>query len=624
MKQTTLAQRFVNRGSSVGIYLSVTVRAKALGCLLLAEMILILLLFPPAAGAAPKTTSASQPASAAASAEANPYGVWSYMGAMPDLSKAPHVRGKLVNAAWADVEPSPGAWDWAAFDEEMNQTAAAGLNIIVVIFSGAHSPSWIYEKGVPVVKTRGVRGRQSDTYPYYLTDEYKQLFRNLIVQARRHLDTLPAATRQRILAVQAGFSSTGDFGPYHGQLIDAKYEIPMDQWIAYYKEMAAFYQAQYQDARPRIHLLFNPSNESGKSGGLIDWLAENCPNSMIKCGNTGHFYQINGERDQVAILRSRLYARAGEDFLRARSEFGEDSGSGGWREAPEWNMYSLLQAALYVGLDINCIEGGDAILGDRRYFPAFEFFNRYAGQKDPATCPGAWCALRDGLDSADTARFPEQEFGEARLDNVDRCLAIAKAFAANGARQGDQQGGTTTGVRNRSLRALNDVGWEIYAGNYEMFLEQIDPKATSVGHWRVGPHEQPYGRYARGFDHASGKDAMCFRLDKNFFSAASSSAGFPAGKSDPSTANRQVDVRVVYFDAGKGRWALQYAAAGGSMKKAIEVEKTGTDQWKEINVPIAGASFEGKGPKGCDLLLQNTDDEDDIFHMVEVRRTRGE
>ena len=606
MKQNLLAQRWMKLGLSIETLPSIVVPSKALSNLVLA--VTILTLIPPTMGEASDGSNSPRPLATAAP-DAGPFGIWSYMGAMPDLSKAPHVRGKLVNAAWADVEPSPGAWDWAAFDQEMDQTAAAGLNIIVVIFSGAHSPSWIYEKGVPLVKTWGAKRRQSDAFPYYFEEKYKELFRNLITTARRHLDTLAPATRQRILAVQAGFSSTGDFGPYKGAPIDKRFLIPMDQWIAYYKEMAAFYQAQYQDAQPRIHLLFNPSNESDKSPELIDWLAENCPNSMIKCGNTGHFYQINGERDQVGILRSRLFARAGEDFLRARSEFGEESGTGGWREAPTWNMYTLLQAALHTGLDINCIERGDAILADPRYFPAFEFFNRYAGRKDPATCPGAWCALRDGLDAADTARFPEQEFGEAKLDNVDRCLSIAKAFAGNGARQGDPQGGTQTGVRNRSLQALNDVGWEIYAGNYEMFLEQIEPDSTSVGHWRVGPAEQPYGRYARGFQHAAGKDAMRFRLDKDFFKPSE---------------DRRVDARVVYYDAGKGRWALLYDSVDGSMKKAVEVEKTGAGQWKEITAPIIDGRFEGKGPNGCDLLLQNIDEEDDIFHIVEVRRASGE
>jgi len=153
--------------------------------------------------------------------------------------------------------------------------------------------------------------------------------------------------------------------------------------------------------------------------------------------------------------------------------------------------------------------------------------------------------------------------------------------------------------------ALNDVGWEIYRGNYEHFLEQIDPAATSVGLWRVGPKDQPFGRYARGFEHATGKAALFYRFDPRFLTSG---------------ADRRAEVRVVYFDGGSGRWALRYHASDGTMKQAAEVQKKNTGRWQEIIVPIDGASFGGQGPRGCDLQLQNPDTEDDIFHLVEVRR----
>lgn len=37
--------------------------------------------------------------------------------------------------------------------------------------------------------------------------------------------------------------------------------------------------------------------------------------------------------------------------------------------------------------------------------------------------------LRDGLDSANTARFPESQFGTASPQNQQRLLAIASAYA---------------------------------------------------------------------------------------------------------------------------------------------------------------------------------------------------
>ena len=40
--------------------------------------------------------------------------------------------------------------------------------------------------------------------------------------------------------------------------------------------------------------------------------------------------------------------------------------------------------------------------------------------------------------------------------------------------------------------------------------------------WRVGPKDQPYGRFARGFNEAKGKAALCFDIDDAFFEKARS------------------------------------------------------------------------------------------------------
>src|SRR5262249_9422991 len=152
-------------------------------------------------------------------------------------------------------------------------------------------------------------------------------------------------------------------------------------------------------------------------------------------------------------------------------------------------------------------------LDDPRFHPAFDFYTRYAGYKDPRDATGVWVALRDGLDAADTTRFPEGAgFGAALRDNTARYAAIAAAFAPFGARQDDPAAAGKT-----SWDALNDVGWQIHSGNYQMGLTQWDPAGTSVGLWRQGPIEQMYGRFARRFDHASGRDAMYFDIDDQFF-----------------------------------------------------------------------------------------------------------
>jgi len=78
------------------------------------------------------------------------------------------------------------------------------------------------------------------------------------------------------------------------------------------------------------------------------------------------------------------------------------------------------------------------------------------------TWAGGIIALRVGLDSADTERFPEDTFGEASRKNEGRLTAIAAAFAARGAAEGDAKAATGSAMASRHRDSMNDVGWRIW------------------------------------------------------------------------------------------------------------------------------------------------------------------
>ena len=122
-----------------------------------------------------------------------------------------------------------------------------------------------------------------------------------------------------------------------------------------------------------------------------------------------------------------------------------------------------------------------------------------------------------------------------------------------------------------------------------------------------------YGRFARRFDRASGRDAMFFNLDDAFF-----------GGNEPLNGRHELEVRVVYFDAGRGKWALKYDAVSNPEKTALEVTNTGTNRWKEIRVTLKDAAFNNRAGRGGDLPLVNLDAEDDTYHLVEVTRRTGD
>ena len=211
---------------------------------------------------------------------------------------------------------------------------------------------------------------------------------------------------------------------------------------------------------------------------------------------------------------------------------------------------------------------------------SFYFFNKYAGQIYPKTATDAFCALHKGLDAADTKAYPEAKFGKASHKNVERMEKIVAAYSKYGAAVDDKNGLLLGQVRQRDTQTgLNDVGWDIWPDNYGRFLYQIDADATSIPLWRVGgpitKTSSIYSRFARGFEHASGKDAMYFKLHD----------GFSQG-SEP----KVMTVTVVWYDATAGStWKLDYDAGQAKMKTALTVTGKGDKQWHHETVTVEDA-----------------------------------
>jgi len=279
------------------------------------------------------------------------------------------------------------------------------------------------------------------------------------------------------------------------------------------------------------------------------------------------------------------------------------------KQAFYWTMLSALHSGLTMwNLEVKAVDWHR----DEKYWEDLLFFQKYAGQTQGALATGAFCVPREGLDPSDTVKFPVETFGgEDKFD--ERAKKICASRDSRGAKIDDIDG-ISQGmmVQRKEQTGLNDVGNQVFRGNYERFLTQIDPDNTSVGLWRVGGKvtktSSVYGRFARGFEHASGKNTMGFRLTDSFFGGGRLAGAY------------SVTVRVMYFDDGRGKWALNYDAVGDSNKTAYIVSNTDTDEWKEKLVTLTDANFGKSGWMGSDLSLVNLDAEDEIFHMVEITR----
>ena len=526
-------------------------------------------------------------------AEAKPgYGISSWAGWKPgqiSREECPELRSVPLILKWDSLEPAPGRYTFPELlGPPLKAAHEGGLYTTVMIWVGPAAPAWIYQHGVPrVITDRKVNalGQKTDgqrEYPYYLHPEYKARFLGLIDAFGKYVSALPPALRARIVFVQCAEGSTGDGQPYKGNPLDPQYAITDEGWNNFRLEAWQ----RYRNAVPGIPILVN-SDANG--GAETQWLLENMDVVALKQGMFSHGYQVSDNGERLAKFQGLEAAakQRGKPVLTRGEMDGELFEMG-------WSKHNVPQALYWSGifathcrLDIWNVPY--QALKDRANWPAGAFFNKYAGHKDPATAPAAFCALRDGLDASDFNRFPAAEFGgkPGQKKDVERYLRIAQAYSVYGARMDDPEKAIGGGMINRKSSGPNDVGWDMLPGNYSRFLTQIDPGSGDVGRWNID--ESIYGRFGRAFAHQSGKKRLRFQLDPGF-------------------AATQVKARVTYLDQGTGSWSLRLPGKEG----VTRIQNTNSREWRTQVVSLSGVT---------ELVLQHEAGEDTVFHLIEVERT---
>ncbi len=558
----------------------------------------------------------------------NSFGVWD-RGDTFDPKEYPFLKGFSFNQSWADVERQPGVFDWSGLDQAVEKAFQRKMFMYLSLGVGPESPEWIYSHGVPAVKTEGALDKHLqkwDCYPYYLAPEYKTYFQRLITEFGNHIRSYPKEKQDRIAFIQVKNGCTGDEVPYKGVAVEKKYDLPKSspEWREFRLATFALFVRIFQEnpGQPRIDLLFqdvganDDFGETKANAQEWEWVTSHVKGSFgIKNGALSRGHHLMGERSLYEQWTSYLVDPKGLTLFR-RSEMDQT-----WQKP--W--YQLNVPLNFYWGAVNALNGGQSIWDisagamqackEQGFDYSFYFFNRYAGQINPKTATDAFCALHKGLDAADTKAYPEEKFGKASKDNVDRMLKICAAYFKYGAAVDDKNALLLNQVRQRDTqKGFNDVGWDIWPDNYGRFLYQIDADATSIPRWRVGgpitKTSSIYSRFARGFEHASGKDAMYFKLHE----------GFSQGN-EP----KVMTMTVVWYDGTEGStWKLDYDAGKADMKTALTVTGKGDKQWHHETVTVEDAVLRQGGIKGADFALVNTDDKDDIFSLMEVHRGKLE
>lgn len=579
------------------------------------------------------------------------YGVWDRESPNRDAtpgSEFDYLKGAKISLEWEGIQPiSATHYDFTELDSQLATAAANNQNVFIGLNVGPDAPDWIYESHgglVPeVIMTNQVELEDLHgwtRFPYYPSDGYKAYLTSMINTLANHLRTSPHIGRITYMLVSSG--STGDEAAYKGEPADNKpgddFDYTLEKDSQKWREFRLFnfelHRHAFKDGlNPKMGLAFNSVDEANWANEWA-WLLKNIPEGFGVKGSAlvrGHHLTsssvwINEWKEyMVDPAELQLFSAAEMDqtwknpLYQINEELGFYWGAiGGLNQG--LSLWDITSSALKRAAETELETGRPKpSIND-----TFRFFNKYAGQIDPAISTRGFIALHEGLDSSDIVKFPIKDYGDfpAGRASQERYEAICAdpVYSARGAKMDDPFNATRGQVdQRRNQTGYNDCGWEIVAGNYSRFITQINPDTTSIGVFRVGgvidASSSPYSRFARSFETSSGKDIM-------YFDCADALFAEPA---------EEVTLTVTYYDplvpptddpAAYSTWSLQYDAGGKDLATALSITNVGDGTWKTASVTLTDAVMQNQGPFKSDFALVNTDGLDDIFHMVEVDRSR--
>ena len=562
------------------------------------------------------------------------YGVWDRGGGIPDYSapEADFVKGIETSARWHDIQSGPGTnCDFSAFQTILDIAVANDKMIRFSINVGPDCPLWMFDNNLVQLVSVNINEATNQNFlnrhPYYLDPEYKAYYFEMIRQFALFLREQPQEKFDHIAFVQVKTGATGDEEPYKGTVTNgtngtvdhSEFAISPAQWEDFRLEAFAKFKLYFNDVADRkIVLTFNNVDPIVSEQYAYDYVMTEIDPQLgfgIKGGayNRGHHLtdeQTYKEQWNPFLINPIVGpGNPNGRKLFSASEMDQSWDKGYFKLNYEIGFYWSALGGINTGLSCTNISlsAMTYALAHPGIIDIFKMYNRYAQQVYPATATTAFSIFHEGLNSADTVKFPVSTYGTATRTNLARYQAICNdpIYANRGAHIDDTVAVVRGQVFQReSQEFYNDAGWDICEGNIERFMTQINPDGTSIGLFRVrGPinaTSSKYDRFARSFENSTGKNTMYFQLHTEL----------PAS-------NKILKFTIIWLDKYAGStWAFKYKNAAGLQSRTFT--GTGTNEWRTETITLSDAIINQGGTLQSDFMLVNTDAIDDIFNGIEM------
>ena len=126
-----------------------------------------------------------------------------------ERAKLSFLIGTSARIKWAELEPTPGSFDWAPFNATFSKAMAAKQCVYVSVLSGPDSPDWLYKSGsvpkvLPDFSSAKEKHKKFKQYPYYLDANYKKYYARMITSVANYFRQSPMGKSISFVQVTTG------------------------------------------------------------------------------------------------------------------------------------------------------------------------------------------------------------------------------------------------------------------------------------------------------------------------------------------------------------------------------------------------------------------------------------
>lgn len=490
---------------------------------------------------------------------------------------------------WAQLEPSEGAYSWAALDSFIAAETAQGKKAAFAISTyngriqdGIVTPIWVYNMWYGGDTHAAIDAGNGWYIPRYWDAHFIEKYGNFVraLAARYDNDT-------RVAWVQIGAGLYGETQPADDSddaivkaAMTADFAISADwqyadQWIAAVNRITDIYAGAF--ANKPLFLMYAPTfaracerlaeadYAAGLGVGLFHAGLRPDANGTIFTDASG---QLGcGQYDPLFAWQGRVPLAFEADPFQFHNP----------TEA-YWGILSALDKHVdYLSLDRRLFQDeatGRAIADN---LATFQFANRYLGRSITET-PSVWVALRDHRQPFEYDPGFYEDTWYPQWGNYSFWLY-----------QDDAAPGGHTVTETSDI----DVTAPVYNAQLPQAKESWVTRRT---------------------DQASGNPSMSFRIDPGYINGGVNT----------------VTVTVTYLDLGSDRWSLAYDSVNGEASAMPQgstnawVQKTSTRTWKKAVFIITDGRFAKSLPGAIDLRIDSRGDGNEWVHMVDVARRGGQ